>query len=360
MEPWDGPASIAFTDGTRDRRGARPQRPAARRATTSRRTTWSIMASEVGVLDIPAEDIVVKERLAAGPDVPGRHRAGPDHLATTRSRTSSPREQPYAEWLKQHLIPIEAVPPAPVPARARTTRPCCGASRRSATRCEDIRYILEPMARDGEEPIGSMGTDTPLAVLSDRAAAALRLLQAAVRAGHQPAARRHPRGAGHVDGDRRSAPERNLLRAGAGELPARSAPVSRSSTTTSSPSCAHIRLHGLQRGHAADAVPGRGRRRRASSAALEELNTQAAEAVTAGYTILILSDRGVERGVRADPQPAGDGRRAPPPGPPGGAHAVRAGRRVRRRARGAPLRAAHGLRRRRGQPVPGVRDASTT
>ena len=83
----------------------------------------------------------------------------------------------------------------------------------------------------------------------------------------------------------------------------------------------------------------------------------ASDAVDAGYTILILSDRGVDREARADPEPARDGRRAPSPRARGHAHALRARRRVGRRARGAPLRAAPRLRRRRGQPVPRVRDA---
>ena len=78
---------------------------------------------------------------------------------------------------------------------------------------------------------------------------------------------------------------------------------------------------------------------------------------TAGYTILILSDRDADRDQRADSQPARDRRRASSPGPPGHAHALRAGRRIGRRARSASLRAAARLRRRRGQSVPGVRDA---
>ncbi len=94
--------------------------------------------------------------------------------------------------------------------------------------------------------------------------------------------------------------------------------------------------------------------------ALDDLCAPASAAVEAGYNILILSDRGIDDTRAADPEPAGDRRRAPSPGPRRHAHELRPGRRVRRRARGASLRAAPRLRRRRGQPVPGVRDASTT
>ena len=91
--------------------------------------------------------------------------------------------------------------------------------------------------------------------------------------------------------------------------------------------------------------------------AMADLCTRASDAVKAGYTILILSDRGVSPTHAPDPEPARHGRRAPPPGARGHAHALRARRRVGRRARGAPLRAAPRLRRRRRQPVSRVRVA---
>ena len=95
--------------------------------------------------------------------------------------------------------------------------------------------LLAPMAATGAEPIGSMGTDTPVAVLSRAAAAAVRLLQPAVRPGDQPAAGRDPRGAGDLAGRARSARSANLLTPGAGVVPADRAAVPGASTTTSWP-----------------------------------------------------------------------------------------------------------------------------
>ena len=107
--------------------------------------------------------------------------------------------------------------------------------------------------------------------------------------------------------------------------------------------------------HAPDAVrPDAGRP--ASSRRIAELCAAASAALEDGVNILILSDRGVDATQRGHSEPARHGRRAPPPDARGAAHAVRARRRDRRAARGAPLRAAHRLRRRRGQSVPRLRD----
>ena len=164
MEPWDGPASIAFSDGTvigavLDRNGLRPSRYYVTK------DDLVVMASEVGVLDIPPEDIVLKERLH-----PGRIFL----VDTARGRIVSDEEvkrelasaHPYREWLS-HLIDIEDLDPAPYlpPPSHETVR------RRQQLfgyTHEDLRLLLAPMAQQGDEPIGSMGTDTSLAALSDR------------------------------------------------------------------------------------------------------------------------------------------------------------------------------------------------
>ncbi|MGE0704733.1 MAG: glutamate synthase central domain-containing protein, partial [Vicinamibacterales bacterium] len=164
MEPWDGPASIAFSDGTvigavLDRNGLRPSRYYV---TKDDRV---IMASEVGVLDIPPEDIVLKERLH-----PGRIFL----VDTARGRIVSDDEvkkelasaHPYQEWLS-HLIDIEDLPDPPYlppPSHETVTR----RQQVFGYTHEDLRLILAPMAVNGEEPVGSMGTDTALAALSDR------------------------------------------------------------------------------------------------------------------------------------------------------------------------------------------------
>ena len=164
MEPWDGPASIAFSDGTLigavlDRNGLRPSRYYVTK------DDLVIMASEVGVLDIPAEDIVLKERLH-----PGRILL----VDTARGKIVSDEEikrelagaHPYAEWLK-NLIDIEDLPAAPyLPPPSHET--VVQRQELFGYTHEDIRILLAPMATSGEEALGSMGTDTALAVLSDR------------------------------------------------------------------------------------------------------------------------------------------------------------------------------------------------
>jgi glutamate synthase (ferredoxin) len=165
MEPWDGPASIAFTDGTvigavLDRNGLRPSRYYVTK------DDLVIMSSEVGVLDIPPADILVKERLH-----PGRIFL----VDTARGRIVSDEEikrelaaaHPYARWLAEHLVDIDELPPAPYLPRVSHEAVIRRQQLFGYTQ-EDVRLLLAPMATTGEEPVGSMGTDTALAVLSDR------------------------------------------------------------------------------------------------------------------------------------------------------------------------------------------------
>jgi len=165
MEPWDGPAALAFTDGTvigamLDRNGLRP----ARYYVT--KDDLVILASEVGVLDVAPENVAIKERLH-----PGRmfvvDTAQGRIISDDEIKDQLAREQPYGEWLQQHLIPIEDLPPAPYLPQpdhetVRRRQQAFGYTQ------EDLKLLLDPMARLGEEALGSMGTDTPLAVLSDR------------------------------------------------------------------------------------------------------------------------------------------------------------------------------------------------
>ena len=166
LEPWDGPASIAFTDGTcigavLDRNGLRPSRYYV---TKDDRV---IMASEVGVLDIPASQVLHKGRLQPGKmflvDIAqGRIVADEEvklHIAT---------QHPYAQWLADNIISLEQLPPG-----ESLTSSSEGESLRRRQQVfgfttEDISVLLTPMAQTANEPVGSMGNDTPLAVLSDR------------------------------------------------------------------------------------------------------------------------------------------------------------------------------------------------
>jgi glutamate synthase (NADPH/NADH) large chain len=165
MEPWDGPASIAFTDGKQigavlDRNGLRPSRYYVTR------DDLVILASEAGVLDVPPEDVVEKGRLQ-----PGRMFL----VDTEQGRIIDDEEikrtiatqRPYREWLDEYLVHIDDLPAAPeVPAPDPDTL----LQRQIAFgyTFEDERVVLTPMARDGVEAVGSMGNDTPLAVLSNR------------------------------------------------------------------------------------------------------------------------------------------------------------------------------------------------
>lgn len=196
MEPWDGPAAMGFTDGSvigaiLDRNGLRP----ARYYVT--KDGQVIMSSEVGVLDIEPERILSKERLRPGrmlliDTVEGRI------INDRELKHKIAREHPYRKWLDQHLIELENLPAAAdsvIPAMdeavqsnsasAHTTvadNESASAAGQSGTAqntllqrqkvfgytYEELRKILVPMAKDGAEPIGAMGIDTPLAVLSDK------------------------------------------------------------------------------------------------------------------------------------------------------------------------------------------------
>ena len=173
MEAWDGPASITFSDGTLvgavlDRNGLRPGR------------FWVtadglvVLASEAGVLDIAPRDVVRKGRLQPGRMFlidTGRGKI----IEDDEIKAELAAELPYADWLHAGLVRFEELP-----ARSRAVVPGAhdveGPTREALIKRqqtfgyteEELRIILSPMARAGAEPIGSMGTDTPVAVLSDR------------------------------------------------------------------------------------------------------------------------------------------------------------------------------------------------
>ena len=164
MEPWDGPASIAFTDGTvmgavLDRNGLRPSR------------YWVtadglvIMASEAGVLEVEPSQVVKKGRLE-----PGRmflvDTAQGRIVDDEEIKTGLAAAEPYREWLADGLIHLEDLPVRDVlsPVRASQVQQ----QRVFGWTEEEVRILIMPMARAGAEALGSMGTDTPIAVLSNR------------------------------------------------------------------------------------------------------------------------------------------------------------------------------------------------
>ncbi|MTE18589.1 glutamate synthase large subunit [Streptomyces sp. TRM43335] len=164
MEPWDGPACVTFTDGTQvgavlDRNGLRPGR------------YWVtddglvVLSSEVGVLDIDQDRVVRKGRLQ-----PGRmflvdtaeHRI----IEDDEIKASLAAEHPYQEWLDAGIIEL-----GDLPEREHVVHTHASVTRRQQTfgyTEEELRVLVAPMARTGAEPIGSMGTDSPIAALSDR------------------------------------------------------------------------------------------------------------------------------------------------------------------------------------------------
>ena len=288
MEPWDGPASIAFTDGTvigavLDRNGLRPSRYYVTK------DDLVIMASEVGVLDIPPENILLKERLH-----PGRIFL----VDTAQGRIIDDAElkhayatlHAYPEWLKQHLVALEELPEPPhvhEPDHATVLQ----RQQVFGYTHEDLRILLAPMAVKGEEPVGSMGTDTSLAVLSNRP----RLLsdyfkQLFAQVTNPP-----------LDAIREElvtsmestiGPERNLLKPepeSCHQIKIRFPILDNHEVAK----LRHVTAHGFRSLTLSMLFPvadgGAGLAR-----ALEELCRRASQAIERGYNILILSDRGVD------------------------------------------------------------------
>ncbi len=164
MEPWDGPACVTFTDGSLvgavlDRNGLRPGR------------YWVtddglvVLASEAGVLDIPSEHVVRRGRLQ-----PGRmflvDTAAGRLVSDEEIKSDLAAAEPYADWLHAGMVRL-----ADLPEREHISHTAASVARRQRTfgyTEEELRIILAPMARTGYEALGSMGTDSPIAVLSEK------------------------------------------------------------------------------------------------------------------------------------------------------------------------------------------------
>jgi glutamate synthase (ferredoxin) len=165
MEPWDGPASIAFTDGTMigavlDRNGLRPSRYYVTK------DNLVIMASEAGVLPVEPERVAYKGRLQPGRMFLVNMEEG--RIVTDEEiKHQIASQHPYRQWLNQHLVELSQLPEAPP---SSVGEPFDVLQRQMAFgyTFEDLRLLLTPMARDGVEAVGAMGSDTPLSVLSDR------------------------------------------------------------------------------------------------------------------------------------------------------------------------------------------------
>ncbi len=288
MEPWDGPAAIAFTDGkvigaTLDRNGLRPGRYIVTK------DDLVVLASEAGVIEVPAEDILKKGRLQ-----PGRMFL----VDTMQQRLVSDAEikkqlaarQPYADWLKEQQVTIDSLPE---PSRVIAFNPetllrrqrACGYSE------EDLRILLAPMAAHGEEPIGSMGTDVPLACLSDRPQPLFNYFKQLFAQVTNPP----------IDPIREElvmslisyiGTERNILD---------ESPENCHTLRLPHPILTNRELEKLRRVSSGDllatTLPALFRASDGEKGlrhALDDLSTRASHAVDSGYTLLIISDRGVD------------------------------------------------------------------
>jgi glutamate synthase (ferredoxin) len=290
MEPWDGPASIAFTDGTvvgavLDRNGLRPSRYYVTK------DDLVIMASEVGVLDVPAERVLEKRRLQ-----PGRMFL----VDTKEGRIISDEEikremaaaEPYGQWLKDHLVHFDELPGVAEPELKTNHQATLQRLQAFGYNFEDLRVNIGPMAQNGIQPVGSMGTDTPLAVLSDKPQLLYNYFKELFAQVTNPP----------IDPIREELITSTTLTIGSeGNL-----------VQPTPESCRQLRLHDPILGNADmeklrridqpgiksttlpilfnpfDGKPGLER-------ALEELCKRADEAIREGATILILSDKGVDR-----------------------------------------------------------------
>jgi glutamate synthase (NADPH/NADH) large chain len=166
MEPWDGPASISFTDGniigaTLDRNGLRPSRYCV---TSDGRV---IMGSETGVLPVDPSIIIEKGRLQPGKMFVVDMGQG-KIISDEELKQKICSQQPYSDWLNQYKIRLEELPDPRVTFSPLKHEQVFKYQKAFGYTDEELDNIIAPMATGGKEPIGSMGTDTPLAILSDK------------------------------------------------------------------------------------------------------------------------------------------------------------------------------------------------
>ncbi len=288
MEPWDGPAAIAFTDGkiigaTLGRNGLRPGRYVVTK------DDLVVLASEAGVIEVPAEDVLKKGRLQPGRmflvDTVQQH-----IISDAETKKALAGRKPYGEWLKQQQVTMDSLPE---PARVIASNPetllrrqrACGYSE------EDLRILIGPMAAAGAEPVGSMGTDVPLACLSDRPQPLFNYFKQLFAQVTNPP----------IDPIREElvmslisyiGTERNILD---------EAPENCHTLKLPHPILTNRDLEKLRRVSAGDllattlqAVFTAADGEQGLKHALEDLANRASHAVDSGYTLLIISDRGVD------------------------------------------------------------------
>ena len=167
MEPWDGPASIAFTDGVRvgavlDRNGLRPSRYYVTK------DDLIVLASEVGVLEIPPDRVLHKDRLQPGRMLLVDTEQG-RIVSDEELKTEFANAEPYQEWLDANLVALGDLPKEDVDDTLPGHETVLQRQQVFGYTYEDMRVFLGPMITSGKDPVGSMGNDSPIAVLSDKA-----------------------------------------------------------------------------------------------------------------------------------------------------------------------------------------------
>lgn len=288
MEPWDGPAAIAFTDGrvigaTLDRNGLRPGRYVVTK------DDMVVLSSEAGVIEVPADQVRKKGRLQPGRmflvDIEQKR-----IISDSEIKKQLSGRQPYGEWLKEQQVTLDELPE---PSRVMASHPESLIQRQRAFGYseEDLKVLLAPMGAQGQEPIGSMGTDVPLACLSDRPQLLFNYFKQLFAQVTNPP----------IDPIREElvmslisyiGTERNILD---------EAPENCHTLKLPHPILTNRDLEKLRRVSSGDllattlptlfrAADGEDGLHRS----LEELSNRASHAVDSGYTLLILSDRGVD------------------------------------------------------------------
>ncbi|HEX8824585.1 MAG TPA: glutamate synthase large subunit, partial [Archangium sp.] len=289
MEPWDGPAAIAFTDGqligaTLDRNGLRPARYLV---TEDDRV---ILASETGVIDVPASQVRRKGRLTPGRMLLVDTEEG-RILEDEEVKRDITTRWPYRRWLERNVFTFDDLPTVPAPPRLGGEE-LWRLQRAFGYSDEDVRLLLRPMAEAGKEPVGSMGTDTPLAVLSEQAPTLFNYFHQLFAQVTNPP----------IDPIRESlvmtvatglGPEGNTFE----ETPEQCHRLSLPGpilTNGQLAKLAAIRNEGIFETHRLSLLYPLDGGEGALEAAVERLCTEAVEAVDAGASILVLSDRGVD------------------------------------------------------------------
>ena len=355
MEPWDGPAAVAFTDGrqigaTLDRNGLRPARYVV---TDDDRV---ILASEAGAFTVPEKNIVKKWRLQPGKMLlidlaKGRI------ISDEEIKAEISTKHPYKDWLARTQLILEDLKPVE-PRAPRKDVSLLDRQQAFGYTQEDTKLLMSPMATTGQEAVGSMGTDTPISAMSDKSKLLYTYFKQNFAQVTNPP----------IDPIREElvmslvsfiGPRPNIF-----DLIGSSR---RKRLEVRQPILTNGDLEKIRSiGHTEDrfdtktiditysATEGSA----GMSGAVERLCDRAESAVAGGYNIIVLSDRQVGSGSHRHPGVAGDGFSAPSPDPQGPAYVGRAGRRVRRAARGASFLLPGRFRGRSDQPLSRLRYAA--